>query len=95
MHTGARKSMGHHKRMNHNRISLHASMQLDDDVLEELAGHPTVAKLGKAVYTPKGLRLFLTSPSARFEGRTALELMRSGEEERVVSALASDYEAIS
>lgn len=62
---------------------------------QELLHHPTIARLGRAVYTPDGLRVFLTSPSPRFDGRTALDLMRSGEEERVISALASDYEAIS
>ncbi|MBA2276888.1 MAG: hypothetical protein H0W06_03920 [Chloroflexia bacterium] len=65
------------------------------DELAELARYPDVAKLGHAVYTGEGLRLFLTTPSARFDGQTALDLLRGGNEERVLSALASDYEAIS
>ena len=61
----------------------------------ELEQFPAVARLGNAVYSAEGLRLFLTTPAERFDGRTALDLLRNGEEGRVVSALASDYEAAS
>jgi HSP20 family protein len=62
--------------------------------IKDLERFPTVATLGNAVYTPEGLHLFLTSPAERFDGRTALDLLHGGEEDRVVSALASDYEAV-
>lgn len=67
----------------------------NDKSSQDLAQHPSIARLGKAVYTPRGLHLFLTIPSERFGGRTALDLMREGDEQTVLSALASDYEAIS
>jgi hypothetical protein len=65
-----------------------------DDFAAQLARFPEVARLGQAVYTPEGLRLFLTTPSPRFDGRTGLHLLRAGDGDRVISALAADYEGL-
>lgn len=53
-----------------------------------------IAVLARAVYTPEGVEAFLTAPLAAFDGRTALELMSLGEFDRVIAALAADYEGL-
>jgi hypothetical protein len=60
-----------------------------------LARFLEVARIGRAVYTAEGLRLFLTTPSPRFGGRTGLHLLRAGDCDRVISVLAADYEGLS
>jgi hypothetical protein len=67
----------------------------NDDLAAQLARFPEVARIGRAVYTADGLRLFLTTPSPRFGGRTGLHLLRAGDSDRVISVLAADYEGLS
>ena len=50
--------------------------------------------LGLSVYTLDGFRLFLRTPLPAFGDCTALQLIERGEIERVISALAADYEGI-
>jgi transcriptional regulator with XRE-family HTH domain len=61
-------------------------------VLKLLGQLAEIAELGSIVYRPQGLRLFLTRPLPVFEQRTALQLIEAGEGERVLGALAQDYE---
>jgi hypothetical protein len=68
---------------------------LDPVIAARLDRFPEIARLALSVYTPDGVRLFLTTPMARFDGRTALDLLDAGEVERVQSALAADYEWLS
>lgn len=59
-----------------------------------LAQFPDVRNLGLVVYTAEGFNSFLRTPQARFDGRTALDLMATGEAERVLAALAADHEGL-
>ncbi len=61
-------------------------------VAERLGLLAQIVELGQLVYTPEGWRQFLTLPQPRFGGRTALQLIERGEAERVLGALATDYE---
>lgn len=67
-----------------------AETGLDPELSTRLAPFPEIAQLALAVYTPEGVRLFMTEPSPRFDGRTGLELLETGEAQRVLSALAAD-----
>ena len=53
-----------------------------------------IAELAHSVYTPDGVKALLTTPLQAFDGRTALDLMNLGEYERVIAALAADYEGL-
>jgi hypothetical protein len=53
-----------------------------------------IVELGRLVYTPQGFSRFLKTPLPVFEGRTAVKLLERGEGERVLSALAADYEGL-
>ena len=59
-----------------------------------LAKLQEIARLGLVVYTREGLHQFLTTPLALFGGYTALQLIELGQEERVLAALAADYEGL-
>src|SRR5438132_1585853 len=61
-------------------------------VAERLGQLAQIVELGQLVYTPEGWRQFLRLPQPRFGGRTALQLIERGEAERVIGALATDYE---
>ena len=61
-------------------------------VAERLAQLAQIVELGQLVYSPEGWQQFLTLPQPRFDGRTALQLIERGEAERVLGALATDYE---
>lgn len=53
-----------------------------------------IVDLGSRIYTPEGLRLFLSKPQPAFAGHTAYQLMSIGEYDAVISALAADYEGM-
>ncbi len=57
-----------------------------------LAELQEIAELGHVVYTPDGFTLFLTTPFPIFDGHTALQMIEAGQAERVMAALAEDYE---
>jgi hypothetical protein len=61
-------------------------------VAERLGQLAQIVEMGQLVYTQEGWRQFLTLPQPRFGGRTALQLIERGEAERVIGALATDYE---
>jgi hypothetical protein len=66
----------------------------DTQARARLAGLRDVVELGRQVYTPDGLVDFLTTPLAEFDGQTALRLIELGQAERVLAALAADYEGL-
>lgn len=63
-------------------------------LLDRLARIQEVIQLGMLVYTTEGFHRFLTTPLAVFGGRTALQLIETGQADRVVAALAADYEGL-
>lgn len=63
-------------------------------VRRRLAQIREIVELGQIVYTPEGFSLFLTTPLPTFDGQTALQMIASGQAERVLAALAEDYEGI-
>ncbi len=63
-----------------------------DETRVRVARLREVADLGSAVYGTDGLAAFLNAPLAEFDGLTALQLLERGEADRVLAALASDYE---
>ena len=63
-------------------------------VRQRLTQLQEIADLGRLVYSAEAFALFLTSPLAEFDGQTALQLIALGQTERVLAALASDYEGL-
>lgn len=63
-----------------------------DEVRVRMARLREIADLGSAVYTREGLADFLDAPLAEWGGLSALQLIERGEADRVLAALASDYE---
>ncbi len=53
-----------------------------------------IIDLGLLVYTEEGFREFMTTPLAEFDSCTALQMIERDQEERVLAALASDYEGL-
>lgn len=53
-----------------------------------------IATLGQIVYRGDGFRLFLTTPLASFDGQTATQLIEARQFDRVIGALAGDYEGL-
>jgi DNA-binding XRE family transcriptional regulator len=66
----------------------------DADVRARLAKLQEIATLGLMVYSNDGLREFLTTPLPVFDRYTALDLMLIGEYDRVIGALAADFEGL-
>jgi DNA-binding transcriptional regulator YiaG len=64
------------------------------DVRVRLAKLQEIATLGLMVYTVDGLKEFLTTPLAVFDLHTAIDLMIIGEYDRVIGALAADFEGL-
>ena len=62
--------------------------------LAQLAQIRVVLDLGLKVYTTDGLVTFLNTPLPVFGGRTALQLIEQDEADRVIAALAADYEGV-
>ena len=61
-------------------------------VRQRLSQLQEIAELGRLIYTPEGLERFLTVPMPAFGSRTALDLVASGQADRVIAALVADYE---
>ena len=60
--------------------------------LARLAKLKEISELGQTVYTPEGLREFLSTPLPVFAGRTGFDLLQLGDYEPVIGALAADFE---
>lgn len=63
-----------------------------DETRLRMAQLRQIAELGATVYTRERLGDFLEAPLAEFGGLTALQLIERGEADRVLAAIASDYE---
>jgi DNA-binding XRE family transcriptional regulator len=59
-----------------------------------LAKLKQVATLAQKVYTPEGVKEFIFTPLEEFGGHTAYDILSLGEYDRVIAALASDYEGL-
>lgn len=59
---------------------------------QRLAKLQEIIQLGQMVYTPAGLKEFLSTPLAALGSRTGFDLIQLGEYEPILSALASDFE---
>ncbi len=59
-----------------------------------LAKLKQIAFLAEKVYTPEGITEFISTPLEEFGGHTAYEIMSLGEYDRVIAALAADYEGL-
>jgi transcriptional regulator with XRE-family HTH domain len=63
-----------------------------DETRARMAQLREIADLGAAVYTRERLADFMTASMAEFGGLTPMQLIERGEAERVLAALAADYE---
>lgn len=72
------------------RDSLPASARLRG----QLSQIQEIVALGTVVYTPEGFARFMQTPLPTFEGRTPLQTIEQGHAERVLAALAADYEGL-
>lgn len=61
---------------------------------QHLAKLKEIAELAQVVYTPEGVKDFLSTPMEDFNRYTALDLIRLGQHDRVIAALAADYEGL-
>lgn len=64
----------------------------DRDIILRLAKLKEIKDLGLSVYTPEGLKEFLTTPLPIFGGRCAFDLLQLGDYDRVIGAIAADFE---
>lgn len=64
------------------------------DVRLRLAKLQEIATLGLLIYTADGLKEFLTTPLPVFDLHTAIDLMMIGQFDRVIGALAADFEGL-
>lgn len=63
-----------------------------DEIRARMAQLREIADLGAAVYTREGLADFMVAPLSEYAGLTPLQLIERGEAEKVLAALAADYE---
>lgn len=63
-----------------------------DETRARMAQLREIAELGGIVYGREALGDFMAAPLAEFGGLTPLQLIERGEAERVLAALAADYE---
>ena len=59
-----------------------------------LAKLKQLASLAQKVYTPEGVEEFMFTPLEEFGGHTAYDIISLGEYDRVIAALAADYEGL-
>ncbi|WP_299488028.1 helix-turn-helix domain-containing protein [Acaryochloris sp. IP29b_bin.137] len=64
----------------------------DKELLRKMAKLQEIVDLGARVYSPEGLKEFLSTPLPVFGGRSGLDLIGLGEFEPVLAALAADFE---
>lgn len=59
---------------------------------QRLAKLQEIIDLGQRVYTPTGLKEFLSTPLPALSSRTGFDLIQLGEYEPILSALVADFE---
>lgn len=74
------------------RWEARATRPARDETRTRMAQLREIAELGAAVYTQERLGDFMIAPLAEFGGLTPLQLIERGEGDRVLAALAADYE---
>lgn len=72
----------------------HESAPRDQNQVLRIHKLKEIVDLGSRVYTPTGLREFLSKPQPAFNGHTAYQLMSIGEYDAVLSALVADFEGL-
>jgi hypothetical protein len=63
-----------------------------DWIWERLAAFPEIRELALQIYSREEVEAFMTTRRPGFEWRSALELMESGQADRVFAALSADHE---
>ncbi len=63
-----------------------------EDMLRRVAKLKEIVDLGASVYMPEELNEFLSTPLPVFGGRSGMDLLRLGEFDAVIAALAADFE---
>jgi len=53
-----------------------------------------IAELGALIYGVYGVNRFLSMPLSEFDGMNGLQLIEMGQADRVIAALAADYEGL-
>jgi DNA-binding XRE family transcriptional regulator len=76
------------------RVEKQQTSLKDADARARMAKLEEIATLGLMVYTEAGLKEFLTTPLAIFDRHTAMDLMTIGQFDRVIGALAADFEGL-
>jgi DNA-binding XRE family transcriptional regulator len=69
-----------------------ATLPTNSRVLGRLARLQELIDLGLQIYTRDGFRIFLRAPLAEFGGRSALQMLEQDQADKVLAALAADYE---
>lgn len=64
------------------------------DNLQRLAEIADIVRLGFVVYTREGFTQFLKTPLAEAGGRSPMQLIANDEGQKVLAALAADYEGL-
>jgi hypothetical protein len=64
------------------------------DQILRLVKMKEIRDLGQRIYTKEGFLEFLKTPLPVFDGKTAFDLIRIGDYDRVIGALAADLEGM-
>lgn len=51
-----------------------------------------ILKYGRQVFSPEGFTIFLETPLDEFDGRTAQQMIESGEAEQVLQFVAAEFD---
>lgn len=74
------------------RCEKEGKLPRDLEQRQRLAKLQEIIDLGQRVYTPGGLKEFLSTPLPALGNRTGFDLIQLGEYEPIISALAADFE---
>ena len=70
------------------------TLPTNSQVRGRLAKIEEIIDLGLSVYSPDGFCRFLATPMREFGDATSLQLIEIGQADRVLAALAADYEGL-
>lgn len=76
------------------RMETGGSLPTSSRVRDQLAVIQQIIDLGLRVYSRDGFTQFLGTPLPTFGGKTALWMIEQGQADRVLGALAADYEGV-
>lgn len=66
----------------------------NNEALQHLSKLKQIASLAEKVYTPEGIETFLFTPMEEFDLLTAYDLIALGKHDKVLGAIAADYEGL-